>query len=362
MLLNAAAGLLQIVGLPSHTTREHILDGLAKVLFGDMPSVHVFPAEVLDSPCGPVFVLRFDDLKAMKLLEAKALVVDVPLKDHCVFESHDQLATTSVRCVIEPMTSFAQQRYVEAHEMIQRKRTQRKEQRRRYKQSRKQHKSKHKVLLKRTGRTSLDDVLRLSRGQGTRSKTGSREVPHRLNADERKRFQLARDHGFLVVRGSGYRTERKGSPLCNLHRQLCDATSAVVLRIEQGSAITVLCVDLSTLRMPSDSLQGLQARYEGFVRDFVLDHGMHEAMIEITPIDGGAHAGYDRDDDGEAGGYLQQPIWRIAPVGFLVAMETRTDTRLVAHALSSLDVMELPAEEGHAAEQVIGSEDISDFF
>lgn len=43
------------------------------------------------------------------------------------------------------------------------------------------------------GRPSIDDVERLSRGEGAKRRgVGSREVPHRLNADERVQFDLAK--------------------------------------------------------------------------------------------------------------------------------------------------------------------------
>jgi hypothetical protein len=38
-------------------------------------------------------------------------------------------------------------------------------------------------------------------------------VPHRLNQEERLAFNIARDKAFLTLKGSGYRRERKGSPL-----------------------------------------------------------------------------------------------------------------------------------------------------
>lgn len=41
----------------------------------------------------------------------------------------------------------------------------------------------HRKFMRKS-RASLDDVLHLSRGEGTRKKVGSREVPHRINAEE----------------------------------------------------------------------------------------------------------------------------------------------------------------------------------
>ncbi|CAN0601216.1 unnamed protein product, partial [Ectocarpus sp. 12 AP-2014] len=36
-------------------------------------------------------------------------------------------------------------------------------------------------------------------------------------------YDLAKKQGYVVLRGTGYRRERKGSPLQNIFRQFCDA-------------------------------------------------------------------------------------------------------------------------------------------
>lgn len=75
-------------------------------------------------------------------------------------------------------------------------------------------------------RPTLDDVERLSRGQAAKNRgTGSRAVPHRLNADEVAEFKRARERGFVTLRGTGYRRERKGSPLANTWRMWSDANT-----------------------------------------------------------------------------------------------------------------------------------------
>jgi hypothetical protein len=136
-----------------------------------------------------------------------------------------------------------------------------------------------------------------------------------------------------------------------------------------------LCVDFSTLRQSPKALQTLQAGYNSYARDFVLDNEMHESMIGIHPIDAGATAlgngGHHNGQGDDGDGYLEQPIWQIAPFGFVVVMETRTDARLVAQALSSLRLTEEMAEERSTTQQTeersttqqtIVSDDISDFF
>lgn len=48
-----------------------------------------------------------------------------------------------------------------------------------------------------------DEVERLSRGNSTRSKIGSRQIPHRLTRKDRILFEAAKRQGFLKVPASG---------------------------------------------------------------------------------------------------------------------------------------------------------------
>ncbi len=48
----------------------------------------------------------------------------------------------------------------------------------------------------------------------------------RLNAEEQVVYSAAKKKGFLVVKGTGYRKERKGSPLCNTYRQAAVSCTA----------------------------------------------------------------------------------------------------------------------------------------
>lgn len=107
-------------------------------------------------------------------------------------------------------------------------------------------------------RPSLDDVQRISTGDAARHRgTGSRAVPHRLNAEERKQYELAKSKGVLVLAGSGYRRERKGSPLANIWRQWCDAKAQPCVLLAKGptaAAGDTVLVDLSVLRLPNLSM------------------------------------------------------------------------------------------------------------
>jgi hypothetical protein len=107
-------------------------------------------------------------------------------------------------------------------------------------------------------RPHLDDVERLSYGKGAKKQrgTGSKYVCHRLNRDERKIYDLAKkaSPSFLTVRGTGYRKERKGSPLCNIFRQRCDALEELCVVIEKRSDQDSLVIDFSTLRVRDDQI------------------------------------------------------------------------------------------------------------
>ena len=126
------------------------------------------------------------------------------------------------------------------------------------------------------GRAYVADVERLTRGEAAKRRgTGSRDVPHRLNADERAVWDLAKVRAlarlfavqlnaklnaaaaaqkrrFMVLSGTGYRRERKGSPLANSWRQMADALALPALTVQNGasepSRPDLVVVDLSTLR------------------------------------------------------------------------------------------------------------------
>ena len=104
-------------------------------------------------------------------------------------------------------------------------------------------------------RANLDDVENLSYGKGAKKQrgTGSRFTCHRLNRDERRIFDQAKRDGFLTVRGTGYRKNRKGSPVANTFRQRCDALARPFVTIEKRSDSDRVVIDFSTLRVQDDS-------------------------------------------------------------------------------------------------------------
>ncbi|KAL3794713.1 hypothetical protein ACHAWO_012360 [Cyclotella atomus] len=109
-------------------------------------------------------------------------------------------------------------------------------------------------------RPDIRDVEKISWGMPAKKKgTGSRGTPHRLNEEERRAFDQARRQGFLQVKGSSWRSQRRDAPLLNSYRSLMDARGrpAIVLhKLNPTSGITdgedMLVVDLSTLRYPDE--------------------------------------------------------------------------------------------------------------
>jgi hypothetical protein len=108
-----------------------------------------------------------------------------------------------------------------------------------------------------TWRPTVDDVIRISYGKPAKNMgTGSRGVPHRLNADERELFDIASRKGFLAVSGSGHRRERAGSPLVNTWRSFCDASAQASITIFKCSTgIDSVVLDVSPLRSPASFSQ-----------------------------------------------------------------------------------------------------------
>jgi hypothetical protein len=104
-------------------------------------------------------------------------------------------------------------------------------------------------------RANLDDVENLSYGRGAKKQrgAGSRFTCHRLNQDERRIFDQAKRDGFLTVRGTGYRKNRKGSPVGNTFRQRCDALAQICVVVEKRSDSDKVVIDFSTLRVWDDS-------------------------------------------------------------------------------------------------------------
>lgn len=76
---------------------------------------------------------------------------------------------------------------------------------------------------------SKDDVEKLSRGQATTSRSGSRATPHRLTQKERILFEAAKKHGFLKIPLTGARVNVE-----NIYLKWCEASGVtpVIIRAE----------------------------------------------------------------------------------------------------------------------------------
>jgi hypothetical protein len=67
-------------------------------------------------------------------------------------------------------------------------------------------------------RPTKDDVERLSRGEPTRARIGSRRIGHRLTQKERLLFEAAQRQGFLKIPVAGIRPN-----VVNVYRLWCAA-------------------------------------------------------------------------------------------------------------------------------------------
>jgi len=68
-------------------------------------------------------------------------------------------------------------------------------------------------------RISKDDVQLLSKGKPSKTKSGSRAIPHRLTVKERILFEAAKKMGFLKIAAN-----RPRANLLNVYKLWCEAT------------------------------------------------------------------------------------------------------------------------------------------
>jgi hypothetical protein len=74
-------------------------------------------------------------------------------------------------------------------------------------------------MTKKLLKLSLDDVQALSKGQRSKSKSGSRRIPHRLTKEERVKFEVAKKRGYLKIPLNAPRQN-----LINVYRLWCEVT------------------------------------------------------------------------------------------------------------------------------------------
>lgn len=106
-------------------------------------------------------------------------------------------------------------------------------------------------------RPTLDDVERLIQGDRTKRRgIGSRRVPHRLNAEEKMKYEVALRVGYALVDGTGHRRHKdaKGSPLLNILRQRADALARPLVWLERhkSGGFWHACIDYSPVRAVED--------------------------------------------------------------------------------------------------------------
>lgn len=198
-------------------------------------------------------------------------------------------------------------------------------------------------------RISRDDVLRLSRGQPSKTKGyGSRSVPHRLNESERDEFDRAARKGYVTLDGTGWRRGRKGSPLGNSHRQWCDARGKpqiLLCRASGGRVADNVIVDFSPLRL------GALSEDKNVVMEFLIgwktdvfiaaeNAGMvlkEEYVEDNTWTD---DIDLESDDtivvDVVADNWAAEPIWRLPTISAGVFEGERVKAKAMAKELATL--------------------------
>ncbi|CAM6089786.1 unnamed protein product [Calypogeia fissa] len=155
-------------------------------------------------------------------------------------------------------------------------------------------------------RWNLDDVERISRGRPSKAKTGSRAVPHRLNAEERKdaappyppgemvledriigsccnlAFELAKKRGYVTQQANSRRY-----PLINTYRNYCDALDFLCIRIEQGTTgfTDQVVIDFTPLHLSTADLSTLRAEISKAVMSVLAMDNDQTEPLEVSKVD-----------------------------------------------------------------------------
>lgn len=186
----------------------------------------------------------------------------------------------------------------------------------------------------------MRDVEKISWGMPAKKKgTGSRGTPHRLNEEERRAFDQAKRQGFLQVKGSSWRAQRRDAPLLNSYRSLMDARGrpAIVLhKLNPSSGKAdgedVLIVDLSPLRYPEEFENVAQK-----VKELVsteLDIQAKENVEELADNDENETI-EELSDDFDNAMYETRPIYQI-PAYSIHFQVTRQQGKEVGKLLASV--------------------------
>ena len=215
-------------------------------------------------------------------------------------------------------------------------------------------------------RISRDDVERLSRGQPSKRRGyGSRNVPHRLNEEEREELERAARKGYLTLLGGGNRRTRKGSPLKNIHRQWCDARDRpqiLLYKAVGGKSVDELMIDLSPLRLnglfddPTE-VEGFLVRWKAQILAEAYACGMElreqsslsleeEVECEMSSFDGDDNDCVDEVDISKAStiplqnvnqqAWASNPIWQLPVVSLGIFEGERSKAKTMASNLAKL--------------------------
>lgn len=174
-------------------------------------------------------------------------------------------------------------------------------------------------------RPDVRDVEKISWGMPAKKKgTGSRGTPHRLNEEERRAFDQARRQGFLQVKGSSWRSQRRDAPLINSYRSLMDARGrpAIVLhKLNPSSGSSdgedILVIDLSPLRYP-DEFESVAQKVKEVVAE-QLQIKASEDIRELSSEDEN-ETNEDLQADFDSTMYETRPIYQLP--AFLVHFKT----------------------------------------
>ena len=183
-------------------------------------------------------------------------------------------------------------------------------------------------------RPTVDDVDRISWGRPAKQKgTGSRGVPHRLNADERELYDRARRKGFVEIDGSGWRRQRSDAPLVNTFRSWSDALGQPAIYVHKArEGIDEVVVDLSPLRTP---LGGFDAAAEACLL------GAPDGVVEFDAPQEETAEAPAAEERGDArlqltelaDAYRDEPIYRV-PMYAVVWSRPRAEAKALAKQLA----------------------------
>jgi hypothetical protein len=186
-------------------------------------------------------------------------------------------------------------------------------------------------------RPSVDDVIRISWGKPAKKKgTGSRGVPHRLNTEEREIFDRGVNKGFIELGGSGWRKQRRDSPLVNTWRSFCDSKRQPFLAVFKDSqGMDDVSLDLSPLRLHLlEEVSAVAAVAGETAAPIVAQHGGHGGINEeFEGQELGTAITDDEDTDG--GEVAAEAVGK-------VAAETSDDAAIAADLASPDDWLQLP--------------------